>query len=191
MSVTIVPYRAEWPAEFYAIARALRIALGNSALRIDHIGSTAVPGLAAKDRIDVQVSVAELSSVDAVGPRLEALGYEARPNSARDHVPANMIENSGDWEKRFFTSGARNRPTNIHVRRLGAANQRYALLFRDYLRAHPTSAAAYGELKRRITAQLSDLLTYTEVKDPACDLIMIAAEDWARWQGWTPGPTDC
>jgi GrpB-like predicted nucleotidyltransferase (UPF0157 family) len=77
------------------------------------------------------------------------------------------------------------------VRRLGAANQRYALLFRDYLRAHPTSAAAYGELKRRLAAQLPDLLTYAEVKDPACDLIVIAAEDWARWQGWTPEPTDC
>jgi GrpB-like predicted nucleotidyltransferase (UPF0157 family) len=64
MSVTIVPHRPEWPTEFYAIARALRIALGDSALRIDHIGSTAVPGLAAKDRIDVQVSVAELSSVE-------------------------------------------------------------------------------------------------------------------------------
>jgi len=191
MSVTIVPYRPDWSAEFYAVARALRIALGDSALRIDHIGSTAVPGLAAKDRIDVQVSVAELSSVDAVRPRLKALGYEARPDITHDHVPANVIENIGDWKKRFFTSGARNRPTNIHVRRLGAANQRYALLFRDYLRAHSTSAAAYGELKRRLASQLPDLLTYAEVKDPACDLIMIAAEDWARWQGWTPGPTDC
>jgi GrpB-like predicted nucleotidyltransferase (UPF0157 family) len=138
-----------------------------------------------------KVSVAELSSVDAVRPRLKALGYEARPDITHDHVPANVIENIGDWKKRFFTSGARNRPTNIHVRRLGAANQRYALLFRDYLRAHSTSAAAYGELKRRLASQLPDLLTYAEVKDPACDLIMIAAEDWARWQGWTPGPTDC
>lgn len=190
MSVTIVPYRPDWSAEFYAVARALRIALGDSALRIDHIGSTAVPGLAAKDRIDVQVCVTELSSVDAVEPRLKSVGYEARPDISHDHVPANMIENTGDWEKRFFTSGSRNRPTNIHMRRLGAAHQRYALLFRDYLRAHPTSAAAYGELKRRLAAQLPDLLTYTDVKDPACDLIMIAAEDWASWQGWTPGPSD-
>ena len=114
MSVTIVPYRPDWSAEFYAVARALRIALGDSALRIDHIGSTAVPGLAAKDRIDVQVCVTELSSVDAVEPRLKSVGYEARPDISHDHVPANMIENTGDWEKRFFTSGPRNRPTNIH-----------------------------------------------------------------------------
>ena len=105
MSVTIVPYRPDWSAEFYAVARALRIALGDSALRIDHIGSTAVPGLAAKDRIDVQACVTELSSVDAVEPRLKSVGYEARPDISHDHVPANMIENTCDWEKRFLLAG--------------------------------------------------------------------------------------
>ena len=110
MSVTIVPHRPEWPTEFYAIARALRIALDDSALRIDHVGSTAVPRLAAKDRIDVQVSVAELSSVDAVRPRLKALGYEARPDITHDHVPAHVIENTGDWKKRFFTGGGEESP---------------------------------------------------------------------------------
>jgi GrpB-like predicted nucleotidyltransferase (UPF0157 family) len=72
----------------------------------------------------------------------------------------------------------------------GRANQRYALLFRDYLRAHPRSAAAYAELKRRLASNLADLRTYPDVKDPACDLIIVAAEDWADATGWMPGPSD-
>jgi GrpB-like predicted nucleotidyltransferase (UPF0157 family) len=191
MTVAIVPYNPEWPAVFAGIGTALRTACGEIARRIDHIGSTAVPGLAAKDRIDVQVAVEDLSTVDSLAPGIEALGYQPRPQITHDHVPPGAINDAAEWEKRFFTSGSNTRPANIHLRRLGAANQRYALLFRDYLRAHPGTAAAYGELKRRLAAELPDLFTYADVKDPACDLIMIAAEDWVRWQGWTPGPSDC
>jgi GrpB-like predicted nucleotidyltransferase (UPF0157 family) len=191
MSVAVVPYNPEWSAIFADVGRTLRRICGDTALRIDHIGSTAVPDLAAKDRIDVQIAVEDLSSVDILRPRLEELGYEARPQITHDHVPSGLIENAAAWEKRFFISGPGMRPTNIHIRRLGAANQRYALLFRDYLRAHPASAAAYGQLKYRLAAQVPDMVTYTDLKDPACDLIMIAAEDWAHWRSWTPGPSDC
>jgi GrpB-like predicted nucleotidyltransferase (UPF0157 family) len=190
-SVAIVPYDPDWSNVFAGIGTALRTVCGEIARRIDHIGSTAVPGLAAKHRIDVQVAVEDLSSVDRLAPGIEALGYQARPQITRDHVPPGALNDAAEWEKRFFTSGSNARPASIHVRRLGAANQRYALLFRDYLRAHPPSAAAYGELKHRLAAEIPDLFTYTEVKDSACDLIMIAAEDWARWEGWTPGTSDC
>ena len=70
------------------------------------------------------------------------------------------------------------------------ANQRYPLLFRDYLRAHPRSAAAYAELKRRLVDNLRDPDSYPDVKDPACDLIIVAAEDWAAAIGWRLGPSD-
>jgi GrpB-like predicted nucleotidyltransferase (UPF0157 family) len=191
MKIAVVPYDPHWPEAFAAIGMALRAELGEMAARIDHIGSTAVPGLASKDRIDIQIAVRDLSVVDTVRPRLETLGFEARPDITHDHVPDGMIENATQWEKRFFASGRKNRPTNIHLRRSGAANQRYPLLFRNYLRAHPASAAAYGELKWRLALVVSDLVTYTDVKDPACDLIMIAAEDWAQQHRWIPGTTDC
>jgi GrpB-like predicted nucleotidyltransferase (UPF0157 family) len=67
---------------------------------------------------------------------------------------------------------------------LGRANQRYPLLFRDYLRMHPATAEAYGELKRRLAQNLADWETYPDVKDPAVDLIYFAAEDWATASGW-------
>ena len=69
MSVAIVPYQPKWPAVFQTIGTALRHALGDTARRIDHIGSTAVPGLAAKDRIDVQIAVEDLSSVGTLRSR--------------------------------------------------------------------------------------------------------------------------
>ena len=94
------------------------------------------------------------------------------------------------WEKRFFRPPSGQRPTNLHVRAAGRANQRYPLLFRDYLRAHPRSAAAYAELKRRLADNLRDLDTYPDVKDPACDLISVAAEDWAVVTGWRMAPSD-
>jgi len=82
------------------------------------------------------------------------------------------------------------RRTHTHVRMQGRANQQYALLFRDYLRAHPATAEAYAELKRRLAQHLADPQTYPEVKDPAVDLIYLAAEHWAATTHWQPGPSD-
>jgi GrpB-like predicted nucleotidyltransferase (UPF0157 family) len=180
--VVIVPSRPEWAEEFRAIARVLRAALGPLALRIDHIGSTAVPGLAAKDVIDVQVSVADLDP--ALVPLMEAAGFVGRPEISMDHVPPGAA-GTDDWRKLFFQP-REGRPVNIHVRIAGRPNERYALLFRDYLRAHPSAAAAYAELKRRLAALGIDRGVYAETKDPACDLIMVAAEAWAAETGWSP-----
>jgi GrpB-like predicted nucleotidyltransferase (UPF0157 family) len=78
------------------------------------------------------------------------------------------------------------RRVNLHLRVAGRANQRYALLFRDYLRAHPDTAAAYGEFKRRAaTLPLESVGEYADLKDPVCDLIYLPAEDWAARTGWT------
>lgn len=183
--VVIEPYSPSWPREFNRVARRLREILGPRALRIDHIGSTAVAGLAAKNRIDVQVTVADLADANPLG----AAGFEEFTPVA-DHRPPSAEGGEQDWQKRFFTTGDDERRANVHVRVDGRANQRYALLFRDYLREHPASAAAYAELKRRLAAELRDVQRYADVKDPACDLIMVAADDWARLTGWRVPPSD-
>ena len=188
--VQIMPYDLGWPAEFAAIGAALRGALGDLALRIDHIGSTSVPGLAAKDRIDVQLTMADFARFELVEAALKRLGYTFVPGNLNDHQPPGWSGPSEQWEKRFFRPPAGQRPTNLHVRAAGRANQRYPLLFRDYLRAHPRSAAAYAELKRRLADHLRDLDTYPDVKDPACDLIIAAAEDWAVLSNWAFEPSD-
>jgi GrpB-like predicted nucleotidyltransferase (UPF0157 family) len=188
--VAIVPYDERWPGEFAAIGAELRRALGDLAARIDHIGSTAVPGLAAKDRIDVQLTVVGFERFEPVRAALERLGYTIVPGIRGDHRPPGWQGPEDQWEKRFFRPPAGQRPTNLHVRAADRANQRYPLLFRDYLRAHPRSAAAYAELKRRLADNLRDLGTYPDVKDPACDLIAVAAEDWAAATEWELGPSD-
>jgi len=185
--VTIVPYKPSWPGEFQKIGQVLRNALGDLALRIDHIGSTSVPGLAAKDRIDIQVTVASLNA--SVEDALNQVGYQ-RLEHLTDHPPSQMEANADDWSKWVFKPSPDQRPTNLHIRVAGRPNQRYALLFRDYLRTHPATSEAYAELKHRLAENLADPDTYPDVKDPAVDLIYFAAEDWAAATSWQPGPSD-
>jgi GrpB-like predicted nucleotidyltransferase (UPF0157 family) len=186
--VEIVAYKPSWPSEFQTIASVLRRGLGPLALRIDHIGSTSVPGLSAKDVIDIQITVAALD--ETLIAAMTAIGYTLPEGIWRDHRPPGLTGPESDWQKLLFHEPPDQRPTNTHVRVQGRANQRYALLFRDYLRAHPATAQAYAELKRRLAAHLADPRTYPEVKDPAVDLIYFAAEDWAKAVRWQPGPSD-
>jgi GrpB-like predicted nucleotidyltransferase (UPF0157 family) len=186
--VEIVPYKSSWPFDFREIASRLRQGLGALALRIDHIGSTSVPGLAAKDVIDIQITVAALDR--EVLSAMLALGYTQPEGIWRDHRPARAEGPETEWEKWLFNPPPGQRRTNTHVRVQGRANQRYALLFRDYLRAHAATAEAYAELKRRLAQHLADPQTYPEVKDPAVDLIYLAAEEWAAAIHWQPGQSD-
>lgn len=190
MPIEIVEYRASWPAAFAVIAADLRSVLGASARRIDHIGSTAVPGLAAKDKIDVQVTVSSEADLERVLGALVAAGYRSWPEGSEDHIPPGGSTQPGQWLKRLAINRSEERAANVHIRAEGAANQRYPLLFRDYLRTHGSSALAYGALKRGLAAILDDIGTYADIKDPACDLIALAAEDWAIANGWEPSPTD-
>ena len=184
--VEIVPYQASWPAEFARIAATLSTALGGLAPRVDHIGSTSVPGLASKDRIDVQIGVVDLSARDAIVAALGPAGHDLRPDITEDHRPLGDDSDDAEWRKLFFAPAPGRRRTNVHVREIGRRNWRYALLFRDYLRAHSAAAAGYAEFKRRLAVLPIDSGTYADVKDPACDIIMSAAEEWAAATGWSP-----
>ena len=188
--ITIMPYRLEWPGEFTAVGRPMRQALGDLALRIDHIGSTSVPGLAAKDRIDVQITVVSL--VPAVEDALRQVGYERIERITQDHIPPGGDNDAAQWTKWIFSPSDLKRAVNVHARLSGRANQRYALLFRDYLRAHPALAEAYAQVKQELVAhQFDNSDAYYAVKDPVCDIIIGGAEAWAATTGWKFGPSDC
>jgi len=186
----IVPYDPNWPREFEAIAADVRRALGPLALRIDHIGSTAVPGLAAKDVIDVQVSVVALKPALALVKPLLGVGFVLRRGLVTDQRPPGHNGPAADWAKRLLSEAPGQRRVNLHLRVGGRPNQRYPLLFRDYLRSHETAAAAYGEVKRQLAGLSLETGVYADVKDPVCDLIMVAAEEWAVRTGWQTGPSD-
>ncbi|GAC1471699.1 MAG: hypothetical protein PVSMB7_23690 [Chloroflexota bacterium] len=188
--IEIVPSAAHWPADFSVIADDLRAALGDRALRIDHIGSTSVPGLAAKDRIDVQVTVRSLEDSDSITQSLVARGYQGTGEIWVDHLPPGWEGPPDAWRKLFFNNRPDRRPANIHIREAGAPNQRYALLFRDYLRLHPAMAAGYAAFKQELGAHISEGRVYAEIKDPVCDIIMAAAEEWAIETVWELNPLD-
>src|SRR6476646_4887725 len=96
--IVIVDYRPEWPDEFAMVARPLHEALGEMALRVDHIGSTSVPGLAAKDVIDVQITVSDFTP--ELEEAFERAGYARLPYN-QDHLPPNVTGPERDWEKRM------------------------------------------------------------------------------------------
>lgn len=184
MTISIVAYNPDWSNEFVSIAASLELALEGLALRIDHIGSTAVPGLAAKDIIDIQITVSEFTP--ALEAALVSLGYEPRHDITTDHRPPGVAGPNSDWEKRYFQAPTDWRPTNVHVRIQGRPNQRYALLFRDYLRTHSIAAAAYGLVKQELARRHShDRDAYYDIKDPVCDIIWGSAEEWAQIANWS------
>jgi GrpB-like predicted nucleotidyltransferase (UPF0157 family) len=188
--ISIERYHPEWPDEFRSLGDDLRRALGDLALRIDHIGSTSVPGLAAKDIIDVQITVRDLEP--EVEQALTRAGYQRLIQFTRDHVPPESSPHPSEWTKWLFGPSAPQRPANIHVRVAGRANQRYPLLFRDYLRSHPMAARAYAQVKSALAMyHPNDKDAYYDVKDPVCDIIISGAEEWATATKWEPGPTDC
>ena len=186
--VEIVPYDARWPDAFLDIAGRIREVLGDTAARIDHIGSTAVPGVDAKDVIDVQVTVRDTAALAPATEALAAAGWRPYAGIADDHDVPGLPPGQ---TKRFLNEPSGERRTNVHLRVFGAPNQRYPLLVRDHLRTHPRTADAYVALKRELAATFpDDSDRYADVKDPASDLIYLAAEDWAAATGWEPGPSD-
>ncbi len=188
--ITILPYRSEWPEEFRIIGNQMRQALGDLAVRIDHIGSTSVPGLAAKDIIDVQITLQDLN--DPIERALKHIGYTRLEGIWRDHVPPGAVETDSEWTKWMFKPPEGQRPANVHVRLAGRLNQRYPLLFRDYLRLHSPIAEAYAQVKRALAKYHADNVeAYYDVKDPVCDIIMEGAEEWAAAVHWQQGPSDC
>lgn len=176
--VEIQPYDPAWPLLFGALGRQLRAALGVTAIRIDHIGSTAVPGLAAKPIVDVQISVAALEPVDAYRAPLEGLRFVFRAENP-------------ERTKRYFREAPGTRRTHIHVRRAGSWAEQFALLFRDYLRVHPEDRDRYAEVKRRLAREHSaDRHAYTEAKSAFIWEILARADRWSQDVGWQPGPSD-
>ena len=176
--VEVVPYRESWRSEGDALAGRLH-GLVPDVLRVEHIGSTSVPGLAAKDCLDVMVLVGDLGTTRA-DERLTAAGWRRRPE------PWNQQETSYGvvCRKLVFAPAVGGRRCNVHVRQAGGPNVRYALLFRDYLRADPEAADAWGRFKVRLARDVDDLAAYGQIKAPAQEVLIGAAERWARDVAW-------
>ena len=189
--ITIHPYKPTWKQEFQEIGTILRKFLDDLAIRIDHIGSTSVPNLDAKDTIDIQVTIESLSL--ELERTLNLAGFERNLRITHDHIPPESSTDPKEWEKWIFKPTSSSRKINLHVRLVNRANQRYPILFRDYLRALPMVAQAYGKVKKEIVKYHpeDDMEAYYDIKDPVCDIIIGGAEEWAKLTNWSQGESDC
>ncbi len=170
--IEVVSYDEEWPKRYEVWRTRLTEALGATAQRIEHIGSTAVPGMPAKPVIDIQVSVEDVDEEHSYVPQIEALGLQLR---------------SRDAGHRFFRpfSGLA-REVQVHVCTVASVWEREHFLFRDYLRADPAAAGAYVSAKLMAAARWrDDRVAYTEAKGGQILDLMGAAEEWARRVGWS------
>lgn len=189
MRPQIVDYDRKWPEQFDLVAARVQEALEDVECSVEHIGSTAVPGLAAKDVIDVMTAVGNDSDLVKAADALAAAGWSVRPaGHGNDHPVPGLASDPREWVKRFAHEPEGDRRTNVHVRIVGRANHRYALLFRDFLKAHPDEAAKYAEAKRSLTEWCGSTAQYAEEKDPVCDVIYLSAERWAEEVGWQLPP---
>ncbi|MBI5337688.1 MAG: dephospho-CoA kinase [Mycolicibacterium rufum] len=192
----LVPSDPQWPAQAQRIAARLRTACGHRAVRVDHIGSTAVAGMAAKDVIDVQVTVDALDTADEIAEAILGAGYVAtpitedvaKPDARSTVADFDHVDDPALWRKRLYRSADPGRPTNVHVRVQGWPGQQFALLFVDWLRADPGEQAAYLDLKHRVAARgHATMGEYAEDKEPWFSDAYRRAWQWADATGWRPG----
>ncbi|MDH6195200.1 dephospho-CoA kinase [Mycobacterium frederiksbergense] len=177
--VAVVPADPSWPDQARRIVARLQTACGHRAVRIDHIGSTAVPGLDAKDIIDVQVTVPSLEVADELAGALHNAGY---PRVAGITADVPHSDDLSVWHKRFHASADPGRPTNVHIRVDGWPNQRFALLFVDWLRANPGVHGEYLAAKRAALATPD----YVAAKEPWFLDSYRRAWAWAEATDWRP-----
>jgi GrpB-like predicted nucleotidyltransferase (UPF0157 family) len=184
--VVVTSYQPHWVDEFTQIARRIRDLVGHAAARIDHIGSTAIPGLGAKDVIDIQITVSDLDGADGLTNPLRAAGFRHGTTFQYD-VFHKKPETDPELRKLFMREPGGERRAHLHIRELGQFNQRYALLFRDYLRSSEDARAEYELLKRRASQLFPDSIDgYLFLKDPVVHIIYEAASLWAEKVRWSP-----
>jgi GrpB-like predicted nucleotidyltransferase (UPF0157 family) len=160
--IVVVPYDPKWPGEYEALAAVLWTAVKDVALSIEHVGSTSVPGLAAKPILDVDIVLRDAGDLPAVAERLEALGYvhngdQGCPGRTAFKYPDSSVPRDGSgrvWMTHHLYVCQKD---NVYyVRHVG---------FRDYLRAHPETVAEYGRIKLELAEQFrNDRDGYTEAK---------------------------
>jgi NAD-dependent deacetylase len=164
----VVEYDPRWPELYEQESQRVRKALGSSVVGMEHMGSTAVPGLAGKPVIDISIGLERLELDQAQIGAMEALGYQ-------------YLGEHGLPGRLFFRRDKDGRRTHhVHVVEWGGEHWRRHHAFREYLRAHPEEAAGYAEEKRRVAAHTTHLGDYGERKQAFVDDLFARAWSWYR-----------
>ncbi|MFJ4026002.1 dephospho-CoA kinase [Paenarthrobacter sp. NPDC089989] len=179
----------QWPLEAARLLSRIKAAIPAGVLSLDHVGSTSVPGLAAKDVLDLQLGVPDLGMADRLAPLLGAAGFPVVPHVTMDTPKPSKPDPSG-WLKRFHANADPGRPVNLHIRVAGSPGWRYALMFRDWLRADAVARDSYESHKRDLAARFADnqdTAGYADAKEPwFTEVAWPLMEAWAADSGWEP-----
>ncbi len=170
--ITVSPYDASWPMRFEEEAAAVRAALGEVLLTVEHIGSTSVPGLAAKPIIDMMPIVHDVRGVDRRISAMAAAGF----------VPRGEFGLPG---RRYFVKGpAHARLVHCHIYAVDNPEVTRHLAFRDYVRTHPAARQAYADLKRDLAQKYpDDIIAYMDGKDGLIKQLEAEALRWHHERG--------
>lgn len=183
--VLLTEYREVWAYEFQVLAETLRKLELDTRGAIEHVGSTSIPGMVAKDVIDAQIRVVELN-VDAMTERFTDAGYRCRLEEWNKRESTRH----GDFPKLVFGPPRGGRRVNVHVRLDGTQGAMDTLLFRDYLRSEEEPRFRWAEFKRSIVedAGAIDLAGYGQAKQSKWDELMHHADAWAVATNWQASP---
>ena len=164
--IEVVNYRPAWPEEYRREAERLASALGDCLVAAHHIGSTSVPGLAAKPVIDILLEVRDLNELDTHDDAMKALDYE-------------VMGEFGIERRRFYRKGGNQRTHHVHAFPAGDEHVTRHLAFRDYLIAHPGVADEYAVLKQLVAKQCRhDIERYSSGKEDFVRHHQALAMDW-------------
>ena len=168
--VKLVPHTPEWARLFAEEKARLEAAIGLHVLDIQHVGSTSIPGMAAKPIIDIGIAVTDFDEARVCVPSIERLGYTYRGEHG---IP----------RRHYFVKGDP-RTHHLHMNEIHGQDWENQVLFRDYLIAHPALTAEYAALKRALAAQHpSDRGAYQDGKDPFIKRVLALARSAAGDSG--------
>jgi GrpB-like predicted nucleotidyltransferase (UPF0157 family) len=161
--ILIADYNPVWPHWFETAAARIRESLGDKVLRLDHVGSTSVPGLPAKPLIDINMAVADTTDEDAYVPPLEAIGYELRVREP-------------EWYEHRLLRGF-DPPVNLHVFNAGCEELDRTVDFRNWLRTHDDDRELYARTKRELAKkQWKYVQNYADAKSSVIGQILARVE---------------
>jgi len=166
--IEVVPYDSTWPKQFEEEASRIKPIFAENFVAIHHIGSTAVPGLAAKPTIDIVLEVKNIELVDECNNPMAELGYEAW---GEYNIPG----------RRFFVKGKDKRTYHVHTFQADSADIARHLYFRDYLKSHPKEAKEYADFKIKLAQQFAnDRRSYVLSKQDFVKTLEQKAIDWSK-----------
>jgi GrpB-like predicted nucleotidyltransferase (UPF0157 family) len=190
MKARVVDSDPRWQEEGLQWAQRVRDILGGDVLDIDHIGSTAVPGLAAKDVIDIQALAYDLDEAQPAIAALKSAGFLVDVTRRGEEPRPGYPDHADCWDRLLFRGPKDERPVILHLREVNTAGARVPLLLRDFLRADDLVRDQYGALKLGLARYVESERGYQAMKQPFVAVTLRLAEAWAERTRWRLGQSD-